>query len=141
DLEARGIRLERGNAAGLPAVKADPDLLVQVLVGLLSNAASVVPAGGQVLLEARAVGKAVELAVADTGPGVPREIRGRVFEPFFTTRDKGTGLGLAVARQIVEAHSGQIDVGDRPGGGARFVISLPFVADGAGAGGAGKAAA
>ena len=112
----------------------DSDLIVQVLLGLLSNAADAVPRGGEVRLDARAGEGVVEIGVADSGPGVPEALRGRVFEPFFTTRDKGTGLGLAVARQIVEAHAGHIDVGERPGGGALFRISLPAAATGTAAG-------
>jgi signal transduction histidine kinase len=83
--------------------------------------------GGEIALEAAIVGDALELAVADSGPGVPQELKARIFEPFFTTRAKGTGLGLAVAQQIVSAHAGTIRVQDRPTGGARFVVSLPIV--------------
>jgi signal transduction histidine kinase len=96
-----------------------------VLLGLLANATEAVPAGGEVALQARAVDGAVEIDVADSGPGIPPELRERIFEPFFTTRTRGTGLGLAIARQIVEAHVGRIEVGDRPGGGARFTVRLP----------------
>lgn len=125
DLEAKDIRVVRASASP-PDVRADSDLIVQVLIGLLANAADVLPRGGEVRLGARAAGEGlVEIDVADSGPGVPEELRARVFEPFFTTRDKGTGLGLAVARQIVEAHEGRIDVAERPGGGALFRIALP----------------
>lgn len=126
DLDAKDIRVVRAGASSLPDVSADSDLIVQVLLGLLANAADVVPRGGEVRLGARADGDGlVEIDVADSGPGVPEELRGRIFEPFFTTRDKGTGLGLAVARQIVEAHAGRIEVAERPGGGALFRIALP----------------
>ncbi len=125
ELDARAVRFVRDAAADLPAVRGDPDLICQVLLGLLSNGAEAAGAGGEVRLEARAADGRVELAVTDSGPGVPAELRERVFEPFFTTRPRGTGLGLAVARQIVEAHGGQIEVGDRRGGGARFTIRLP----------------
>lgn len=126
DLEAKDIRVVVRNDGAVPAVRADSDLIVQVLIGLLANAADVVPRGGEVRLAAHAAGEGlVEIEVADSGPGVPEDLRGRIFEPFFTTRDKGTGLGLAVARQIVEAHEGRIDVAERPGGGALFRISLP----------------
>ena len=76
-------------------------------------------------LQARAVEGAVEIDVADSGPGIPAELRERIFEPFFTTRTRGTGLGLAIARQIVEAHVGKIEVRERAGGGARFTVRLP----------------
>jgi two-component system sensor histidine kinase HydH len=125
ELRAKQLRVRRDVAPGLPGIEADPDLVSQVLLGLLANATEVSQPGGEVTVEARATEGAVELAVADRGPGVAVDLRARVFEPFFTTRSRGTGLGLAVARQIVEAHGGSIDVGDRPGGGARFALRLP----------------
>jgi two-component system, NtrC family, sensor kinase len=128
ELSGKGLEVRRREAADLPSVLADPDLLSQVLLGLLANAADVTTPGGAVFLEARRLDGAVEIAVADTGPGVPADLRARVFEPFFTTRERGTGLGLAIARQIVEAHGGRIDVADRAGGGARFAIRLPSAA-------------
>jgi signal transduction histidine kinase len=128
DIAVKHVRLERDEAAELPLVQADGDLVCQVLVGLLSNAAAATPAGGRVVVHARASNGTVELAVADSGAGVAPELRARVFEPFFTTRPGGTGLGLAVARQIVEAHGGSIAVGDRPGGGACFTVRLPLQA-------------
>jgi signal transduction histidine kinase len=118
----------RCDAAAVPLVRADADLVCQVLLGLLANAAAVVPDGGEVALAAHADDGVVELAVADSGPGVPPELRERIFEPFFTTRADGTGLGLAVAKQIVEAHGGRITVGERPEGGACFRVVLPAAA-------------
>ncbi|MFN8641612.1 MAG: ATP-binding protein [Candidatus Binatia bacterium] len=125
DLAARGVRIERTDGSGLPAVHADPDLITQLLLGLLGNAAEAMAAGGAVRLGASAAQGVVQLSVDDAGPGVPAELRERIFEPFFTTRSRGTGLGLAVARQIVEAHGGRIEVGDAPSGGARFTVTLP----------------
>lgn len=125
DLAAKHVRLERDQGPDLPVVQADGDLVCQVLVGLLANAAEATPSGGRVLLRARASNGAVELAVADNGPGIAPDVRQRVFEPFFTTRPNGTGLGLAVARQIIEAHGGRIAVADHPGGGACFTVTLP----------------
>jgi signal transduction histidine kinase len=125
DLVAKQIRLQRHEPAGLPVIQADADLMCQVLLGLMANAVEAAPPGAEVTLEAQAGNGAVEIAVADSGPGVPPELRGRIFEPFFTTRPRGTGLGLAVARQIVEAHGGRIEVGERAGGGARFTVRVP----------------
>lgn len=130
DLAAHGLRVRRHAPPGLPPIRGDADLLCQVLLGLLINASAVVPDGGEVSVEAYESGGEVELAVADSGPGVPPELRQHIFEPFFTTRPRGVGLGLAVARQIVGAHAGRIDVTDAPAGGARFTIRLP-VAGGA----------
>lgn len=115
-------------AAAVPDLHGDPDLICQVLLGLVANAVEVVP-NDEVVIEARASNGAVELVVADRGPGVPADVREQIFEPFFTTRERGTGLGLAVARQIVEAHEGAIAVGDRPGGGACFTVRLPLASE------------
>jgi two-component system sensor histidine kinase HydH len=129
ELRAKQIHLTTGFAPGTndgaAAVHADPDLLNQVLLGLLTNAAQALPPGGRIDLEASAGGDAVEIRVSDSGPGVPLDQRDHIFEPFFTTRKRGTGLGLAVARQIVEAHGGTIAVDDSPLGGARFLLHLP----------------
>ena len=125
ELAGKGIRLTTATADELPAIEADSDLLVQVLLGLITNAVESVPAGGAIELEAKRVAGGVEIAIGDSGPGVPVELRGRVFEPFFTTRERGTGLGLAVARHIVEAHGGRIEVGEARGGGARFALVMP----------------
>ena len=128
ELATKALRVRRDDAAALPAVRADADLICQVLLGLLANAAEATPRGGEVALAAAAADGVVELAVADSGPGVPPDLRARIFEPFFTTRPRGTGLGLAVARHIVEAHGGRIDVGERAAGGARFTVRLPVAA-------------
>lgn len=127
-LDAAPVRLRREAPDGLPPVRVDPDLVCQVLLGLLVNAAQAAPPGGEICLAARSRDGAVELAVSDSGPGVPAELRERIFEPFFTTRPQGTGLGLAVARRIVEAHGGRIAVGEAPGGGAAFTVRLPVAA-------------
>src|SRR5213593_3304557 len=127
-LQGKALRVRRDEPAALPEVRADGDLICQVLLGLLANAAEAAPRGGEVALAAAAADGTVEIAVADSGPGVPVELRARIFEPFFTTRPHGTGLGLAVARHIVEAHGGRIEVGERTGGGARFTLRLPAAA-------------
>ena len=68
----------------------------------------------------------VEIAVSDTGPGIPPEVARRLFEQFFTTKPQGTGLGLSITRQIVEEHGGQIRWTSTPGAGATFTVSLPL---------------
>ena len=121
----RPVRLRAEPGEGLSAhLSVDPDMLCQVLLGLLSNAASVSPDGAQVRLRGVADGEHIEFSVIDEGPGVPEEMRERIFEPFFTTREQGAGLGLAIARQIISAHGGTLEVGAAGSGGARFCVRL-----------------
>jgi two-component system sensor histidine kinase HydH len=128
DLARKQLRLRRADAPGTPPVLADADLVTQALVDLLVNACEASPPESEVVLAARRVDDGVEIDVADRGPGVPEDLRERIFEPFFTTRATGTGLGLAVARQIAEAHGGWLRVAAAPGGGSRFTLSLPSAA-------------
>ena len=106
-------------------LEADPDLLCQVLLGLLENAAEASPGGEPIELAWRALAGGVEFTVTDRGDGIPLDLRERVFEPFFSTRPDGHGLGLAVARQIVEAHGGEIAVDGALEHGSRFRVRLP----------------
>ncbi len=125
---AVGLTLASYRGADAP-LQVDSDLLCQVLLGLLENAAEASPEGEAVELGWSVAGSEVELTVTDHGEGIPEDLRDKVFEPFFTTRSRGSGLGLAVARQIVEAHGGEISVGSAADCGARFRVRLP-VAEG-----------
>jgi signal transduction histidine kinase len=122
---ARPVPVRAPGHLDLPLLEVDADLLCQVLLDLLANAAEAAAPGGEITLTAQGAEAGVAIVVADSGPGVPPDLRARIFEPFFTTRPDGTGLGLAVARQIVEAHGGRITVTEREGGGAAFTIWLP----------------
>lgn len=125
-LHDRAVRLRLVGQEGADAdFDADSDLLCQVLLGLLENAAVASPAGEAIELAWRAVEGSVEFIVSDRGEGIPEHLHERVFEPFFSTREGGAGLGLAVARQIVEAHGGEITVDAGVERGARFRLRLP----------------
>lgn len=115
-------------ADGLPEIQADRHQLQQVLLNLLTNAVDAMPDGGSLRVSTGLVDGMAYLRVADSGPGVPPTDRTRIFEPFYTTKDQagGTGLGLAVCRQLVEAHRGSVEVTDTPGGGATFEVRLPL---------------
>ena len=111
-------------SGGEAHVEGDADLLTQLVLGLILNAGQV--GATRVALAVRDDAEGVELAVADDGPGVAADQRERVFEPFFTTRPEGTGLGLAMAARIAAAHGGALAVDDDAAlGGARFVLRLP----------------
>ncbi len=108
------------------AASCDPLRIRQVLINLVINGLQAAGQDGRVYLEARRRSGATEIAVWDTGPGIPQEVRDRIFNPFFTTKDTGTGLGLAIVHRIVEAHGGSLRVtNDRDAGGARFELKLP----------------
>jgi two-component system phosphate regulon sensor histidine kinase PhoR len=129
----RGVTLvERLPETGLPPILADPDRLVQVLMNLVRNAVTYTPEGGLVSVEARADGPdAVALSVADTGIGIPPEDLDRVFDRFYRTDASrarstgGFGLGLSIARDLVEAMGGTITVESEVGAGSRFTVRLP----------------
>ena len=124
--EAPAIPLELEVVPASLALDADPDLLAQVLINLMHNAAQAMAKidAPRLALRLYSEREAVVIEVEDNGPGVPDELRQDVFLPFFTTRATGTGVGLNLARQIVVAHGGAIDVRDAPGGGALFRILL-----------------
>ncbi|MBI4609260.1 MAG: hypothetical protein HY726_09635 [Candidatus Rokubacteria bacterium] len=126
--EARtaGVRLVLSVPPDLPPIAADRDYLKRVVLNLLLNGLQAMPEGGTLSLEARATGDTLTLTVTDTGAGIPPESLPRIFDPYFTTKTKGLGLGLAIARRIVEAHGGQIEVESRPERGSLFRVLLPL---------------
>jgi two-component system sensor histidine kinase HydH len=126
DAETRGIRLTLNVPPDLPAVRVDRDHLKQVLLNLVVNGLDAMPRGGTLTLRASALRESLVLTVEDTGEGIPADLLPGIFEPYVTTKTKGMGLGLAIARRIVEAHGGRIEVESRLGAGSRFVITLPL---------------
>ncbi len=136
-LDKRGIKLVVELGRDLPAVVGDPAAMEEVVINLLSNAIEVLKSGGMIRVAVDAVageagGRDVALLVQDNGPGVPPELQGKIFEPFVTGREGGTGLGLYLVRQIVERHSGSVRLFSTPGKGARFLIRIPAAKTGAG---------
>ena len=109
---------------GLPIVLGHVDQLEQVMLNLYMNALEAMPGGGELEVTSRPCDGGLEVIVADTGPGVAAEDAARIFQPFFTRKAGGTGLGLYLSRQIIVAHGGRLEL-DRPGRGARFKIFLP----------------
>jgi signal transduction histidine kinase len=117
------LRLE---VAAMPAVRGRRGELQQVVLNLAINAMHATPTGGEIVITAQQVGTSIEIAVTDTGPGVPPELRDKIFDAFFTTKQgTGTGLGLALCRRIVAAHGGTLELDTAYARGARFVVRLP----------------
>ncbi len=126
--EGRAVKVGLVRGEGLPKVLGHVDQLEQVMLNLYMNAIEAMPSGGELGVTARSDAGGVEVLVADSGPGVPHEDAERVFEPFFTRKAGGTGLGLYVSRQIVEAHGGRLELA-AAGPGARFRLFLPAPGD------------
>ncbi len=111
-------------------IQGDPDKLTQILLNVLLNAVQFSPEGGQVMVFGRQRvlphGRFAALSILDQGPGIGEADRERIFDPFFSTRDGGTGLGLSIASRLTDEHGGYIEVKNRPGGGAEFLLFLPL---------------
>ena len=125
DMAARRIDFRLDLPAEPVVFSADPDLLTQVLINLLQNALAATEAEGEIRLGGAGDTEEVRLWVQDTGKGMSAEEREHMFDPFFTTRREGTGLGLAVVQQIVEQHRGRIEVESAPGQGTRIELLFP----------------
>ena len=127
DLASRHVELIVEHGGAVPAAMCDEAQIRQALLNLVRNAAEAVAGrgGGHVWVRTRAGDGRVAVEVADDGPGIAPELRERLFDPFVSTKDGGTGLGLALTHQIVKDHGGAIHVTSRPGEGATFTIELP----------------
>jgi signal transduction histidine kinase len=124
------VAIEERYADDLPDVMADPNQLKQVFVNLITNAVQAMePEGGTIAVETGAADGFVHIRLADDGPGIPAEMLAKVFDPFFSTRDEGTGLGLTIVHRIVDEHDGHIEVESTLGVGTTFTIFLPAVDD------------
>jgi signal transduction histidine kinase len=122
----QGLTVRVATDPAVPLMEIDRALLRQAVLNLVKNGLEALSHGGELTLATRRDGDAVEITVADTGPGIAEEVGRRLFEPFFTTKPQGTGLGLSIARQITEEHGGEIRWASTPGAGARFTIRLPI---------------
>ncbi len=127
----RQVEVVLAAPSDLPRVCIDESRIVQVFSNLLDNAIRHSPAGGRVTLSAAAGAGWIECRVEDAGPGVAAADLASIFEPFFTRRRGGTGLGLAIVQKIVVEHGGVVTCCGREGGGARMVVRLPLIGDGA----------
>jgi two-component system, NtrC family, sensor kinase len=125
ELASARISLRRELEQGLPPILGDEGQLRAVFLNLVRNSREAMPAGGTVTVRTRRAGAAVEAEVADTGGGIPPGDLTRIFEPFYSTKERGTGLGLAFTRQVVEEHGGTIRCESAIGRGTTFVIRLP----------------
>jgi signal transduction histidine kinase len=129
DAEARGVRIVLNAPSDLPLARWDRNQMKQLLLNLVMNSFEAMPHGGTLTVAASALRTSLILTVEDTGEGVPPDLLPKIFEPYVTSKTKGLGLGLAVARRIVEAHGGTIEPKSQAGNGSVFTVTVPCEAN------------
>jgi len=124
--EDQRVEIDARLAPGLPLISADPVMLRQALANVVTNAVEACPHrnGGRIAIHTDVCGNTIRIVIKDNGPGVPADRKKRIFEPFFTMKEGGVGLGLALCQRIIEAHDGRIEECGEPGQGAEFVIAM-----------------
>lgn len=132
--QEKGLQWQTGIPLNLPTLNIDPDRLAQVVGNLLSNAVKYTPEEGAVFVSAAATASELLIRIKDTGPGIRPEEQERIFEPFYRSQEQrrfpqGLGLGLTIARDLVEAHDGRIELDSSPDSGSSFTIHLPLAAE------------
>jgi two-component system, NtrC family, sensor histidine kinase HydH len=128
DIRRKNVAVEKEFEPNLPAILADRDQISQALLNLLLNSLESMEENGRIRISLKKGQdpSCLEIAIADTGRGIPSEDLGKIFEPFFSTKRKGTGLGLAIVHQIIESHGGEIEVESQEGIGTTFRMTLPL---------------
>jgi len=124
-IEGRGYTIEKAYQTPLPEIMGDAPMLHQSLLNLFINAVQAMPDGGRIGVGLRAEGGHARIEIEDAGQGIPADLSEKIWDPFFTTKDKGTGLGLGIVKNIIEAHGGSIRIANREPQGARVTIELP----------------
>ena len=126
EIENRGQRINEKFSANVPEVPCDAAQIKQVFVNLIRNGMQAMSRGGELSIETGANSEAVFVSINDTGSGIPEEKLNQLFQPFFTTKKKGSGLGLMIVQRIIREHAGRIDVESKPGKGTTFRVWLPL---------------
>jgi signal transduction histidine kinase len=109
-----------------PTLSADPDMLRIVFQNVLINGAHAMRGKGRICVAVNVIDSMCQVAVSDSGPGIPMDVREKIFTPFFTTKSRGSGLGLPTAKRLIEAHDGDIAIACPPAGGTTVIVRLPI---------------
>jgi len=130
-LEAYGVTVKLNRLKKLPEIMVDPEQLKEAVVNLIVNSCEAMVSGGLISIreeevEKKGRGKVLTIIISDTGPGIPESIQEKVFQPFFSCKEEGTGLGLPIAERIVSEHRGWLELKSKEGEGATFIINLPI---------------
>jgi signal transduction histidine kinase len=121
-----GIVLQAEIPSDLPLLEMDPERLTQALINIMKNGMQAMERGGSLRIEAKSIREGVEVTISDSGSGIPPEQMDKIFNYYYTTKEKGVGLGLPIAHRIIEAHGGQLKIESRVGSGTKVIITLPF---------------
>ncbi len=124
-MDSEGHTVHTHYDESVPKIQADADMLYQAFLNIMLNAMQAMPDGGVIDIAAIARDGNLWITFEDQGPGISKEATGKMWDPFFTTKDKGTGLGLGIVKNIIEAHSGMIRIENRTKGGTRVAVKLP----------------
>ncbi|MDR2618052.1 MAG: PAS domain S-box protein [Treponema sp.] len=125
ELEEAGIECVLDLQEDLPLIDFDERFMKQTFLNLIKNAIAAMPEGGRLTIKTEALDTEIRITVADTGIGIPGENLEKIFEPYYTTKDTGSGLGLTLVFKIIREHQGEISVKSKPGEGSAFIITLP----------------
>jgi len=125
ELDQAGVKIESNLSSALPLLRIDARYIKQALLNLIKNSIAAMPDGGVLRVQTGRKGNEVMILISDTGSGISEQIMDKIFEPYFTTKPFGTGLGLTIVFKIVKEHFGDISVDSREGEGTTVTISLP----------------
>ena len=131
DFESSGkkVLLKKKYYEGLPLINADPNSLKQLLINIITNSLESIDKSGEIVIETtfNKEKSMIAVEISDTGKGIPDDILGNIFDPFFTSKETGTGLGLSISHEIVTAHGGKISFQKNNGKGTRCIIWFPII--------------
>jgi len=126
--EPAGIHVTLEDDSGGASVRVDRDLFKQAVLNVVVNAIEAMPHGGELRLACNSSAATAEIRISDSGPGIPPELREKIFRLYFTTKQKGSGIGLAMTFRMVQLHDGTIEFSSEPGKGTTFTLRLPVAA-------------
>ncbi len=130
-IQDQGYIIVKHFANHLPEIQVDSDMLYQAFLNIFMNAIQAMPDGGKIQVSIQSDSRILTVCIIDEGPGVPEDLLEKIWDPFFTTKEKGTGLGLGIVKNIIESHNGSIRVENRKeGSGVRVIIELPITTNG-----------
>ncbi len=121
-----GITLRPEIPPELPLIKMDPERLTQAFINIMKNGMQAMGQGGILRIETKPLREGMEIIISDSGPGIPPEQMEKIFNYYYTTKEKGVGLGLPIAHRIIEAHGGQLKIESRVGSGTKVIVTLPI---------------